>query len=128
MLRPVVGATSNDAVCASCSRQYAAISTSCETLTACSGHAVTHSRHWMQAAYDNDSVFQSGAGVADWIAPVGHDRTQSSQAVQRRKSITGKPNDARPPNGLVSVSTPVLRLFVMVLNMSHVLSQRSLPE
>ena len=49
----------------------------------------------MHAAYDSESVFRPAAGVADWIAPVGHDRAQSSQAVQRLKSMTGNPNDAR---------------------------------
>ena len=71
----------------------------------------------MHAAYDNESVLTPGSGVAVWIAPVGHDRAQSSHAVQRLKSITGKPNDAVPPNGSVSVSTPVFRLLTMVRSM-----------
>ena len=83
----------------------------------------------MHAAYDNESVFRPGAGVAVWIAPVGHDRAHSSHAVQRLKSMTGNPNDACPPNGFASVRTPVFRLFAMMRNMlSCAASQRSFPE
>src|SRR5712691_2285080 len=113
---------SNDAARASCWRLYAAISTSLETLTACSGHPVTHSRHWMHAAYDNESVFLPSAGVEVWIAPVGHDRAHSSHAVQRLKSMTGNPNDGRTPNGSASVSTPVFRLFAMIRSILAVVS------
>src|SRR5471032_1686743 len=95
------------------------MSTSFETLTTCSGHPVTHARHWMHAAYDSESVFRPGEGVAVWIAPVGHDRTHSSQAVQRLKSMTGNPNDACPPKGSVSVSTPICRLFRMMRNIRN---------
>src|SRR5438045_428659 len=66
------------------------------------------------------------------MAPVGQARTQSSHAVQRLKSMTGNPNDARVPNGLASVRTPVFRLVVRMLNMpvcpSDRVSQRSFPE
>src|SRR5437773_247523 len=72
----------------------------------------------MHEAYDSESVFLSGTGVAVAIAPVGHDWTHSSHAVQRRKSMTGKPNEARMPNGFASVRTPVFRLFAMMLNIS----------
>ena len=61
---PEAGSTLNDPVCASWSRLYAAMSTSCETLIAPAGHAVTHARHWMQAAYDTESVLRAGDGVA----------------------------------------------------------------
>src|SRR5712691_1276732 len=118
LLRPVAGSTSKDAVCASCSRVYAATSTSLATLIACSGHPATHSRHWMHAAYESESVFTPEARVAVAIAPVGHDRAHSSHAVHRVKSMTGNPNAGCAPNGLASVSDPVFRLFVMMLNMS----------
>ena len=71
----------------------------------------------MHEAYDNDSVFRPGAGVVDWMAPVGHDRTHSSHAVQRVKSMTGNPNDGCVPKGFLSVRTPVVRLFARTLNM-----------
>jgi hypothetical protein len=64
----------------------------------------------MQAAYESEISFRSGVVCTAWIAPVGQARTHSSHAVQRLKSITGKPNEARAPKGSASVSDPVLRL------------------
>ena len=87
-------------------------------VAACSGHPATHSRHWMQAAYDNVSVFRPGSAVAAWIAPVGHTRAHSSHDVQRLKSMTGKPKDGWTPKGFASVSTPVLRLLEIMRNMN----------
>ena len=48
----------------------------------------------MQAAYDKVTIFRSAPAGAVWMAPVGHARAHSSQAVHRLKSITGNPNDA----------------------------------
>src|SRR2546425_626836 len=95
---------------------------SVETLTACSGHWVTHARHWMHEAYDSESVFRPGSDAAASIAPVGHDRAHSSQAVHRLKSISGNPNDACAPNGFASVRTPVFKLVAMMRSMSSCLA------
>jgi hypothetical protein len=70
----------------------------------------------MHAAYDSVSVMRPGSCDDIRIAPVGHDRAHSSQAVHRLKSITGNPNAAREPNAFCSVRTPVLRLFEMMVN------------
>src|SRR5882672_500638 len=95
---------------------------SVEMPTTCSGHPVTHARHWMHEAYDSESVFRPGSDATASIAPVGHDRAHWSQAVQRLKSISGNPNDACAPNGFTSVTTPVFRLFAMMRSMSSCLA------
>ena len=51
------------------------------------------------------------------MALVGHDRAHSSHATQRLKSMTGNPNDGGASDDCVSVSTPVFRLFAMILSM-----------
>ena len=53
----------------------------------------------MQAAYDKVTIFRSAPADIVWMAPVGHARAHSSQAVHRLKSITGNPNDAGTPSG-----------------------------
>ena len=78
----------------------------------------------MQAAYDKVTIFRSAPAVVDWMAPVGHARAHSSQAVHRLKSITGNPNDAGTPSGSVSVITPVLRLLMRMPNMFALSSGR----
>src|SRR5712691_9376318 len=91
---------------------------SVEMPTTCSGHPVTHARHWMHEAYDSESVFRPGSDATASIAPVGHDCAHWSQAVQRLKSISGNPNDACAPNGIASVRTPVFRFLARMLSMS----------
>jgi hypothetical protein len=95
---------------------------SVDTLIACSGHAATQARHWIQAACDSEMTFCPGAIGVAWIAPVGHDRTQSSHPVHRLKSMTGNPNDTCAPNGSGSVSVPVLRLLLMMPNIGSTLT------
>jgi hypothetical protein len=79
----------------------------------------------MHAAYDSESVLVSGAGAVTRIAPVGQELAQASQAVQRLKSMTGNPNDAREPKGFASVKTPVLKLFPRMLDMISTFSCNS---
>ena len=70
----------------------------------------------MQAAYDNETVFNPDRGLAVWMAPVGHTFAHSSQAVQREKSMVGNPNDGCTSNGLASVRIPVFRLVEIILS------------
>ena len=62
------------------------------------------------------------------IAPVGQARAQSPQAVQRRKSITGKPRCRRAASGRGSVTIPVRALRARILNIAPPRPYRSLPE
>src|SRR4051812_34057726 len=114
--RPVAGSVSNDAAHVSCWRVYDATSTSCETLIACSGHPTTHSPNWMHAAWDNERIFPPPSSGEVWIAPVGHNRAQSSHAIHRVKSIAGNPNDGGAVVGRTSVSTPVFRVLARILS------------
>src|SRR5688500_18155627 len=68
----------------------------------------------MQAAYDKATIFRSAPADTVWMAPVGHTRAHSSQAVHRLKSITGNPNEAGAPSASRSVRAAVLRLLMRI--------------